>query len=104
MGSNDDERTKGYQAEAAFGRARMNERGAWRVALSYRYLERDAVLDAFTDSDFRLGGTDVQGYIFNADYAFTPRMLVRLRYLSGSEIDGAPFGVDVLQLDFNASF
>lgn len=104
MGSNDDERTKGYQVETAFGRARMNERGAWRVALSYRYLERDAVLDAFTDSDFRLGGTDVQGYVFNAEYAFTPRMLARLRYLSGSEIDGPPLGIDVLQLDFNASF
>jgi len=104
MGANDDERTKGYQAEAAFGSAQMNQSGAWRIALSYRYLERDAVLDAFTDSDFRLGGTDVQGYVFNFDYAFTPRTLARLRYLSGSEIDGPPLGIDVLQLDFNASF
>jgi hypothetical protein len=104
MGPNADPRTKGYQVEAAFGRARMNERGAWRVALGYRYLERDAVLDAFTDSDFRLGGTDVQGYTLNLDYAFSPRMQTRLRYLSGSEIDGPPLGIDVLQLDFNASF
>jgi Putative porin len=104
MGANDDPRTKGYQVEAAFGRTRMNEQGAWRVALSYRYLERDAVLDAFTDSDFRLGGTDVQGYVLNVDYSFTPRVLARLRYLSGSEIDGPPLGIDVLQLDVNASF
>jgi len=46
----------------------------------------------------------VRGYIVTADYAFSPRALVRLRYLSGSEIDDAPFGVDVLQLDFNTSF
>ncbi len=104
MGSNDEPRTKGYQVETSFGRARMNERGAWRVALSYRYLERDAVLDAFTDSDFRLGGTDVKGYVLNADFAFSPRMLARLRYLSGSEIDGPPLGIDVLQIDFNATF
>ena len=104
MGSNDGPRTKGYQAETAFGRARMNEQGAWRVALAYRYLERDAVVDAFTDSDFRLGGTDVQGYVLNLDYALTPRVLARLRYLTGSEIDGPPLGIDVVQLDFNASF
>lgn len=104
MGANDDPRTEGYQFEAAFGRTRMDEHGAWRLALSYRYLERDAVLDAFTDSDFRLGGTDVQGYVLNVDYALTPRMLARLRYLSGNEIDGPPLGIDVLQLDFNATF
>jgi hypothetical protein len=106
IGSDGDDRprTKGYQVEVGFGRARLNEQGAWRAALSYRYLERDAVLDAFTDSDFRLGGTDVKGYVINLDYALTPRMLGRLRYLSGSEIDGPPLGIDVLQLDFNATF
>jgi Putative porin len=99
-----EERTDGYQAELSFGSANMAENHAWRIGLGYKYLERDAVLDAFTDSDFRLGGTDVQGYIFTADYAFSPRAMARLRYLSGSEIDDAPFGVDVLQLDFNTSF
>ena len=103
-GTNADPRTKGYLAEVGFGRARIDERGAWRASLAYRYLERDAVLDAFTDSDFRLGGTDVQGYILNFDYSFTPKMLARLRYLSASEIDGPPLGIDVLQLDFNATF
>jgi hypothetical protein len=104
FGGNDEPRTHGYQAEAAFGHSRMNERGAWRAALGYRYLERDAVLDAFTDSDFRLGGTDVQGFTVNLEYSFSPRMLARLRYLSGSEIDGPPLGIDVLQVDFNAAF
>lgn len=99
-----EERTQGYQAELAFGSANMAANHAWRLGLGYKYLERDAVLDAFTDSDFRLGGTDVQGYIITADYAFSPRALVRMRYLSGNEIDDAPFGVDVLQLDFNTSF
>lgn len=98
------ERTDGYQAELSFGSANMAENHAWRFGLGYKYLERDAVLDAFTDSDFRLGGTDVKGYIVTADYAFSPRAFARLRYLSGSEIDDAPFGVDVLQLDFNTSF
>jgi hypothetical protein len=97
-------RTKGYLAEVGFGSQRPAERGGWRASLAYRYLERDAVVDAFTDSDFRLGGTDVQGYILNLDYSFSPKMLARLRYLSASEIDGAPLGIDVLQFDFNATF
>jgi polyhydroxyalkanoate synthesis regulator phasin len=103
-GIDDEERTRGYQGEIAFGSARLAERHAWRASLAYRYLERDAVLDAFTDSDFRLGGTDVKGFILGIDFAFSPRAFTRLRYLSGNEIDGAPFGVDVLQLDMNATF
>ena len=77
---------------------------AWRVTLGSRHLERDAVVDAFTDSDFRLGGTDVEGYTIILDYALSSKNLLKLRYLSASEIDGAPFGVDVLQLDFNSQF
>jgi hypothetical protein len=67
-------------------------------------LQRDAVLDGFTDSDFRLGGTDVQGYFIGADYVVNPRIQARLRYLSGNEIDGPPLGIDTVQLDLNASF
>jgi polyhydroxyalkanoate synthesis regulator phasin len=97
-------RDVGYQAEIAFGSANMAQTHAWRAALGYRYLERDAVLDAFTDSDFRLGGTDVKGYTIGFDYSVTPKVMARLRYLSGNEIDGPPLGIDVLQLDLNASF
>lgn len=99
-----DPRTEGYQVETAFGSSNMAQPSAWRVTLAYRYLERDAVLDAFTDSDFRLGGTDVQGFIVGGEYAFTPRVMLRARYLSGNEIDGPPLGIDVFQLDLNSTF
>jgi polyhydroxyalkanoate synthesis regulator phasin len=99
-----DPRIEGYQFEAAFGSTDMAKTSAWRVSLGYRYLERDAVLDAFTDSDFRLGGTDVQGFVVGGEYALTPRMLLRARYLSGNEIDGPPLGIDVFQLDLNSTF
>ena len=97
-------RVEGYSAELNFGSTSMALNGAWRTFIGYRYLQRDAVLDAFTDSDFHLGGTDAKGYFIGADYAFTQRVLGRLRYLSASEIDGPPLGVDVLQLDLTASF
>ncbi len=98
------ERTDGYQAEVGFGSVNMQASMAWRAYFGYRYLERDAVVDAFTDSDFRLGGTDVKGYFAGADFAITRRVLARLRYLSGTEIDGPPLAIDVIQLDLNASF
>lgn len=98
------ERTEGYQAELTFGTSNMNQRGAWRAALGYRNLQADAVIDAFTDSDFRLGGTDVKGFTLSGEYALTPRVLLRGRYLSGDAIDGVPFGVDVFQMDVNAQF
>lgn len=99
-----DERVDGYQGEIGFGSVNMAQRHAWRASFGYRYLQRDAVLDAFTDSDFRLGGTDVKGYFISGEWSFTPRVSARLRYLSGSEIDGPPLGIDVLQIDLNASF
>ena len=99
-----DARTLGYQGEIGFGTSSMNTAGAWRAYVGYRYLQRDAVLDGFTDSDFRLGGTDVQGYFIGADYSINPRVQARLRYLSGNEIDGPPLAIDTVQLDLNASF
>ncbi len=97
-------RNSGYQGEVGFGTAGVARAGAWRTYVGYRHLERDAVLDAFTDSDFRLGGTDVQGFYLGGDYSLNPRVQARLRYMSGSEIDGPPLGIDVLQIDLSASF
>jgi hypothetical protein len=97
-------RDVGYLAELSFGALQMARPGAWRVAFGYRYLEPDAVLDAFADSDFHLGGTNAKGYIITTDYSFSERVYGRVRYLSANEIDGNLFGVDVLQIDVNAQF
>ncbi|MEZ5500750.1 MAG: putative porin [Steroidobacteraceae bacterium] len=98
------DRSNGYRVQFTFGRSDLAEAGAWRVGLGYRYLERDAVLDAFTDSDFRLGGTDVEGFTVSGSYALSPRAWLALRYLSANEIDGPPLGIDVWQLDLNTRF
>jgi hypothetical protein len=97
-------RTDGYSVELGFGSPTLDRRHAWRTALRYRYLERDAVLDAFTDSDFHLGGTDSEGYVLRGDYALGRKVYVTLRYLSANEIDGPPLGIDVWQLDLNGRF
>jgi hypothetical protein len=66
--------------------------------------ERDAVLDAFTDSDFGLGGTDTEGYILGFDLGVGRNVWVTTKWLSSNEIDGPPLSIDVLQLDLNTRF
>lgn len=97
-------RNKGYQAQLAFGWPLVMERGTWRVSYAYKYLERDAVLDAFTDSDFHLGGTDAKGWILSGEYGLYENTWLTARWITADAIDGPPLGVDVLQLDFNVRF
>jgi hypothetical protein len=76
----------------------------WQVSVAYRYLEADAVLDAFTDSDFHLGGTNNKGFILGAQYGLSKNTWLSARWLSSNEIRGLPLSIDVFQLYFNAKF
>ena len=97
-------RVAGYEFGVTIGRPKLLEFGQWRTGLAYRHLERDAIIDAFADSDFHLGGTDAAGYIFFFDYGLGRSSYARLRYLSADAIDGGKFGVDVAQLDLVGQF
>jgi Putative porin len=97
-------RTSGYRADVGFGTNTPPAFGAWHGAIGYRYLQRDAVLDAFNDEDFHLGGTDARGYTLMFDYWFNPLVWLRLKYMSANEIDGPRLGIDVWQVDMNAQF
>ena len=98
-------RNLGAQTEVAFGYPNVLTRGAWRVLVGYRYLQGDAVIDAYTDSDFHyFGGTNARGYYFTVDYALLDRLRTTLRYMSANEIDGPAFGVDTIQLDLGTQF
>lgn len=103
-GARIEERTEGYEAGVIVGAAAVRDLWDWRAFMFYRYLERDAVLDAFTDSDFHLGGTDVKGYQLGFDLGLSRGSWLRLRYLTANEIDGPPLGIDVWQLDWNGQF
>jgi polyhydroxyalkanoate synthesis regulator phasin len=98
------ERTTGYQGEIGFGTARTGSRGDWRAYVAYKHLERDAVVDAFTDSDFNLGGTDAKGYVIRGDWWFRNRAALSLRYISTDSIDSLPVNVDTAMIDINGTF
>ncbi|THB71676.1 MAG: hypothetical protein D6B28_06970 [Gammaproteobacteria bacterium] len=98
------EEVDGYQLKLVVGWPQITQRYSWRVFGAYKHLERDAVLDAFTDSDFHLGGTNAKGFLIGGEYGVLDNVSIAARMLSTDEIQGAPFGVDVFQLDLNAKF
>jgi len=98
------QRTGGYRTDLSFGTSTPPAFGDWRATVGYRYLQRDAVLDAFNDEDFHLGGTDTRGYTVVFDFNFTPHVWMRMKYMSANEIDGLPLGIDVWQIDMNTAF
>lgn len=95
---------KGYVGEVSLGDPIVDAFGRWRGAVGYRYVKRDAVLDAWTDADFHEGGTNVAGYYAWGSFGLAKNTWLRLRYMSGNEIDGPRYGLDIWQLDLNARF
>jgi hypothetical protein len=98
-------RTNGYLVNLRLGATELRHYGDWQVFSGVRYLQRDAVPDAFTSPDYRLGGTDNQAAFVGANFAISPETSVTLRYISARSIDSAPkFGVDTWFLDLNGHF
>ncbi|MHB1098812.1 MAG: putative porin, partial [Burkholderiales bacterium] len=96
--------TTGYMARVAVGMPTMLLKNDWQVFLAYRHLEADAVLDAFTDSDFHLGGTNNKGFILGGQYGLDKNTWLSARWLSSNQISGLPLAIDVFQFDLNAKF
>lgn len=105
-----DGKSNGYQYKLTVGMPQLKDARDWQVSMAYRYLGSDAVVDAFTDSDFGGGGTNLKGYTLGLQYAVDRNAVVGLRWLSADQIDSfAPgadykFSLDVLQADVNVRF
>lgn len=99
-----DPEDSGYMIRATLGSPEILLNGDWQLSLAYRYLEADAVLDAFTDSDFHLGGTNNKGFILGAQYGLSRNTWVNARWLSSREIRGLPLSINTMQVFFNARF
>jgi hypothetical protein len=95
---------EGYRFGLRVGYPLIADFGEWNTSFHYRYLEADAMVDAFTDSDFHLGGTNCKGWIAGAEYGLYKNVWIRMRWLTADEIEGPPLAIDGLQLDLNARF
>ena len=94
----------GWLARVTVGNKQIKQFGDWNVHAGYKYLESDATIDAFVDSDFGLGGTNLKGYFVGANVGVSDNMWASLRWMSANGIAGSPYAVDVLQVDLNAKF
>ena len=94
----------GFYVNVNVGAKQLTQRWDWNAMLGYKYIESDAVVDAFNDSDFGLGGTNLKGYILSGNVALEKNVWVRLRYMSADSIVGPPYKSDVFQFDLNAKF
>lgn len=48
--------------------------------------------------------TEAKGYFIGANYGIEKNIYASARWLSASEVYGAPFEVDVMQLELNTRF
>lgn len=68
----------GWLAGVVLGKAR--EPLSFEVRYNFRVLEKDAVLGAFTDSDFRGGGTDGEGHEAGVDFVLAKHVQLGASY------------------------
>lgn len=96
--------TQGYQVGLSVGHPQINNFGQWRAFSYYRYIQADAVLDAFTDPDFHLGGTNAKGWIVGFDLGLRKNLWLSAKWVSTNEISGYPLAIDSLFVDVNVRF
>ena len=94
----------GYLARLTVGSPDISHRWDWNVAFTYRYLESDAFLDAFPNSEFALGGTNNKGFVASATLAVADRVDITARWLSSNVIVGPQFSIDVFYVDMNVRY
>ncbi|MGG7671678.1 putative porin [Pseudomonas sp. WC2] len=82
----------------------LKKQGDWNLFAGYKYIQPDALPDGFNDSSFHLGGTNAKGYFMGGNYGLAKNVYATGRWLSTEAVYGAPFDIDVLQLEINTRF
>jgi len=90
----------GYSIGGYLGNKKLKNQGEWKVGGDVRYIERDAILDVFPDSDFfafspdgtpQEGGTNVYGFKAYFQYALLKNTFFNLTYFWTKPIKSAEF-------------
>jgi hypothetical protein len=108
--------TNAVQVKLTVGHDRVEKAGQWQSFITFRRFERDAWLDAFTDTTWHLGGTNYQGWSLGGQYGIGPRTTLGARFTSTHNLSDpitystAPLSnnnklkIDVFQLELNTRF
>jgi len=96
----------GWIATLQVGTPTSLKLGDWNASVGYRYLQSDAVVDAFNDADFggALTGTNLKGLTVTAAVGIANDIWLEARWFSATAIAGPTYKNDLLQLDLNAKF
>ncbi len=94
----------GWLAGAYMGDKKVSGPGQWQIKGSCRSLGKDAWLDAFPDSDFYGGATDVKGYEGIFEYGLNKNVTLSLDYYRSRRIVAAKAAESILQTDINFKF
>jgi hypothetical protein len=81
---------------------KAKDKGSWELSYDWRDVQRDAVVDAFNDSDFANGLTGHHGHALGAKYQVAKNMQAGATYLMA--VNNAGDDVNTLQLDLNFKF
>jgi hypothetical protein len=104
------------QVKLAVGVDRIERAGQWQSFLTLRRFERDAWVDAFTDTTWHLGGTNYQGWSIGGQYGLGHGTSLGMRWTSTRNLtDSTLYGgspgyssatlkIDVLQVELNSRF
>jgi hypothetical protein len=97
----------GYLVGASLGKAA--QKGSMAGQVFYRYVERNAVVGAFNDSDFSGGGTNNKGFVFQYDYQYAKNVTLSAIFLMNKlgvkDANGiAPKDYNRLQIDAVTKF
>ncbi|MBV6749299.1 putative porin [Pseudomonas chlororaphis] len=82
----------------------LKRQGDWNVFGGYKYIQPDALPDGFNDNSFHLGGTNAKGFFLGANYGLEKNVIATARWLNSEAVYGAPFDIDVMQLEINTRF
>ena len=94
----------GWLGRVTVGNKQVVHLWDWNVHAGYKYLQSDATVDAFVDSDFGLGGTNLKGYFLGGNLGLSENVWASVRWMSASNVAGAAYAVDIFQFDINAKF
>ena len=98
--SNVDQDT-GWLVGCTLGKAKTP--GSWELSYNYRDLEADAVVGAFSDSDFIGGGTDGKGHKVGIKYAINKNLSLGTTFLTNKAGNNEK-DYDRLQVDLSLKF
>jgi hypothetical protein len=91
-------------AQFKIGSGALQKRWDWDFGVSYRYVESDAVIDGFCDSDFGGGGTNLKGWAVGGNLALSRNVFIGARWFNANSIAGPQINSNILQIDLNARF